>query len=292
MTRSFKPYLLLVPVIVLLSALPTTRAQDFIGRFTSVWLNNACIVRTGSGTPEGAVTGNVCDVFLRTNGSTSTTLYVKESGAATNTGWVAVTGGGITASSTDTLTNKTLNVESTGNVVTITEKIDVPVAHCVDGSAWSNWDGGSAPNVAGFSCVGGMSNGFAGYLMFDNTNVQSAYNKIRLPADWTGTIDLDITWFGESGATSGNTRFAIQTKCYAATESLNGAFNSAQEIVDAANGVAATINEASLSTVTTTGCSAGEHFMFAITRDPTHASDTTPGNVGLYTFILTIRRAL
>lgn len=49
---------------------------------------NPCVVRAGSGTPEGAVTGNVCDIFLRTDGSTSTTLYVKTSGTG-NTGWTA-----------------------------------------------------------------------------------------------------------------------------------------------------------------------------------------------------------
>jgi hypothetical protein len=39
------------------------------------------------------VTGNVCDLFLRTNGGTATTLYVKETGTG-NTGWAAVGAGG------------------------------------------------------------------------------------------------------------------------------------------------------------------------------------------------------
>lgn len=43
---------------------------------------------TGTGTPEGAVTAGVGTLFLRTDGGTSTTLYVKESGTG-NTGWVA-----------------------------------------------------------------------------------------------------------------------------------------------------------------------------------------------------------
>lgn len=46
------------------------------------------LVKTGTGTPEGAVTANVGTLFLRTDGGTSTTLYVKESGTG-NTGWVA-----------------------------------------------------------------------------------------------------------------------------------------------------------------------------------------------------------
>lgn len=45
-------------------------------------------VKTGTGTPEGAVTSAVGSLFLRTDGGASTTLYVKESGTG-NTGWVA-----------------------------------------------------------------------------------------------------------------------------------------------------------------------------------------------------------
>jgi hypothetical protein len=50
-------------------------------------------IKRGTGTPEGVVTGSVGDIFQRTDGGTSTTLYVKESGAG-NTGWVAVGAGG------------------------------------------------------------------------------------------------------------------------------------------------------------------------------------------------------
>lgn len=42
----------------------------------------------GIGTPESAVTANVGSLYLRTNGGTSTTFYVKETGTG-NTGWVA-----------------------------------------------------------------------------------------------------------------------------------------------------------------------------------------------------------
>lgn len=43
----------------------------------------------GAGTPEGAVIGDIGAVYMRTDGGANTTLYVKESGAATNTGWIA-----------------------------------------------------------------------------------------------------------------------------------------------------------------------------------------------------------
>lgn len=46
-------------------------------------------VLSGVGAPSGVVKGSVGDLYLRTDGSTSTVLYVKETGADTLTGWVA-----------------------------------------------------------------------------------------------------------------------------------------------------------------------------------------------------------
>lgn len=76
------------------------------GGFSELWVLNLAaksaylgeIQHTyGTGSPEGVVTGNVGDIFHRTDGGSGTVLYVKESGTG-NTGWVAVaTGsGGIT----------------------------------------------------------------------------------------------------------------------------------------------------------------------------------------------------
>lgn len=56
-----------------------------------LYLNNStsvCII-FGSGTPEGSVAAGVGSTFHRTDGGTSTSLYVKESGGVGNTGWVA-----------------------------------------------------------------------------------------------------------------------------------------------------------------------------------------------------------
>ncbi|GEM_PF-6663697 len=46
-------------------------------------------VRSGTGGPNNTVTGNVGDLYLRTDGGSGSTLYVKESGNGTNTGWTA-----------------------------------------------------------------------------------------------------------------------------------------------------------------------------------------------------------
>ena len=54
----------------------------------SLAFTNGRSITTGAGTPEAAVTAPIGSLFLRTDGSTSTTLYVKTSGTG-NTGWTA-----------------------------------------------------------------------------------------------------------------------------------------------------------------------------------------------------------
>jgi hypothetical protein len=58
--------------------------QDNLDR---VKLLDQQIIR-GTGSPQGVVTAPVGYLFLRSDGGTSTTLYVKETGTG-NTGWVA-----------------------------------------------------------------------------------------------------------------------------------------------------------------------------------------------------------
>ena len=47
------------------------------------------LIEYGTGSPEGVVMGGLGDLYINTDGGASTTLYVKESGVDTNTGWVA-----------------------------------------------------------------------------------------------------------------------------------------------------------------------------------------------------------
>lgn len=58
------------------------------GTYTSFHLGGARIT-TGTGTPEGAVSGSPGDLYFRRDGGASTCLYVKQSGTSTTAGWVA-----------------------------------------------------------------------------------------------------------------------------------------------------------------------------------------------------------
>lgn len=59
--------------------------KDENGFLTMVLMNVRITV--GINSPETVVTGDVGDLFIRTNGGAATVLYVKESGAA-KVGWI------------------------------------------------------------------------------------------------------------------------------------------------------------------------------------------------------------
>lgn len=58
------------------------------GNFTYITLSGTRVIFSGAGSPEGVITALTGSLFMRTDGSTSTSLYVKTSGTG-NTGWTA-----------------------------------------------------------------------------------------------------------------------------------------------------------------------------------------------------------
>lgn len=63
-------------------------AQGGPGFFSRLRIGTSCQVRVGSGSPEGALTAAICSLYLQTDGTTGTVLWIKESGSG-NTGWRA-----------------------------------------------------------------------------------------------------------------------------------------------------------------------------------------------------------
>lgn len=83
-------------------------------------------VKYGSGTPESSTTANIGSLYLRTDGSSGSTLYVKESGTG-NTGWVAQGGGGFTskARAYRVTSNQTIGTASSTKVQFNAESYDI-----------------------------------------------------------------------------------------------------------------------------------------------------------------------
>jgi hypothetical protein len=194
------------------------------------------------------------------------------------------------ASDTKTLTNATYDTSATGNVFTSTFVIEAPAAGCSGTTASSFWDlPTTTPAVA--ACVTGTNTQKA-YLDFaDTSGGFSAQYNFRLAADFTGTIDAHVTWL--TTATSGNVEWSLSTICVAtdATETDDPAFNTASTVVTAAPGVANRLQTSTITSVTITGCAAGEWIYAKIFRDGNDAQDTLGATARLKGVQFVLRRA-
>lgn len=189
---------------------------------------------------------------------------------------------------TETLTNKTLDAEGTGNTLTLPRRIWLPAAGCNNATAGSIWDLPSAsPAVA--ACVTG-TNTQKGVLDFSDTSNLSAQMTWKLPSTWTGNIDANIKWF--SAVTTGDVVWQLATICVADAETDDPAFNTASTVTDTTKGTANQTNDAAITSVTATGCAAGELMHLKIFRDSAHASDTMAGTARLIGVELVVREAL
>lgn len=241
-------------------------AQSSVGNFTRLVLgalagSGTVDVTTGTGSPESVVTGTVGDLFLRTDGGIGTTLYVKQSGSGT-TGWSGL-----------------------GHL----ERLWLPAALCQNATAINLW---STPttNPAVAACDTG-TNTQKGTLDFaDGANTLSAQTAWFLPADLTSTIDARLYW--HTTATSGNVVWQLATICVTDAETGDPAYNTASTVTDAAKGTTLQYNTASITTVTITGCAAGEVLYVKVLRDPATGADTLAATARLVGIELTYRRAL
>lgn len=187
-----------------------------------------------------------------------------------------------------TLTNKTFDVEGTGNVFTTVRRVFFPAAGCNNATAGSIWDlPTSNPAVA--ACKTG-TNSQMGVLDFADSSNLSAQITYMLPTTWTGTVDARIKWL--TSATSGNVVWQLSTVCVADEETDDPAFNTASTVTDGAKGTTLQTNDAAITTVTVTGCAAGELMHLKIQRDAAHASDTLAATARLLGVELAVREAL
>jgi len=192
----------------------------------------------------------------------------------------------LTAASTHTLTNKTIDAEASGNQITLSQYVQYQAANCQGTTASLGFATAStgAPTAA---CVSG-SNTVYGVAQFADSGPQSVQGNFSLPPDWTGNIDLDLRW--RSSATSGSVVWQLQTACAAEGGTGDPAWNSAQTITDAAKAGPYQFNDAALSAITTTGCAAGGQLFFKFFRDPAHAADTLGATAELLWIRFKLRR--
>lgn len=158
----------------------------------------------------------------------------------------------------------------------------IPAAGCNNVTAGNAWDlpTSNAPTAV----CGGTSYRF-GNLTYSNSADTTATFTTTLPTGWTGAVDISIAAY--VNATSQSLKATIATTCVAANEDLlNPTFNTAQTVTVTSPGTANQLFFFTQTSVTMTGCAAGELLVMKIGRDTT---DTSTADLLITGAQLTIR---
>lgn len=190
---------------------------------------------------------------------------------------------------TKTLTSTTLDAEGSSNVITIPFTQWFQAARCDNATASSPGWSFPTTNPGVPACQTGTNTQY-GTLDFADAASLSAQTHLRLPNDWSGTVLARFVWF--TSATTGSVVWQLATICVANAETGDPAFNTASTVIDAALGTTLQFNDASITSVTVTGCAVGETMFLKLLRDSAHASDSLAATARLVGLELTYRRAM
>ena len=171
---------------------------------------------SGTGSPEGAQTGAVGSIYLRTDGTPSGTLYVKESGTG-NTGWRAlnVSAADLTAHTNNTtnphgVTKAQIGLGNVDNTSDLAKPVSTAVQTALDGKA------SATHNHDGVYALVSHTHAIA-----DVTGLQAALDGKAASAHTHGVTDLTATGTRSSAtylrgdntwATPTNTTYLVATQ--------------------------------------------------------------------------------
>jgi hypothetical protein len=187
----------------------------------------------------------------------------------------------------DTLTNKTIDAEAAGNIVTLPFYIQIPAAGCNNATASPNWDLPTT-NAPTPNCLTG-TNSQQGTADFDDTAARTMQTWFVLPPGWTGNVDVDIDWLVTAGGGANTVKFTVATACSASGGTFDPTFSAANTITSGTVGANNAVNVTSQTAITMTGCAAGNVLHIKFGRDNT---DTSSATARVLNVAFTIRRAM
>jgi hypothetical protein len=254
------------------------------GVFVVNLVNNAAsLAETARFDADGTFTVGVGGTLLGKvafSGNTSGTTTVRAAAAASGALTLpAATDTLIAKATTDTLTNKTYDVEGTGNAFSTFNRIWLPAAGCNNTTAGTMWDLPTA-NAAAATCRTPSANTQRGTLDFSSAGSTTtiAITTLKLPDDWvTGAgVDAQIVW--QSTTTSGDVVWQVSLACAGDGDADDVTASYQSFTADTAKGTANQLNYATKTNITTTGtCAAGDIMTVSVKR-VTGGSDTMATN--------------
>lgn len=165
----------------------------------------------------------------------------------------------------------------------------IPPATCTAApAAMSNWSL-PATNAPAANCVVG-TNTLRGVLDFAQAVDLTSQYHLKLPSDWSSTIDLNLYWFATPIA--GAVTWSVSTACNAAAATGDPAFNAANTVTTTVAGTTLQYNLSTITGLTTTGCAAGTEFYLKVERNAGAGGDTMAGTARLADVELVLRRTL
>lgn len=198
---------------------------------------------------------------------------------------------GVSPDNAIVLTNKTLDAEGTGNVVTMPIWIVLPAAGCSNTTASAAFDLPTS-GAAVADCFGTTTT--TGVLDFLDGATTAATAHFTTPADWDTTKNLDVTvYFGGDTASTNAIRWQVSTACVADGESTIAPSYNAASAANAAGPATIGFRKSSVfSNVTKTNCAAGETMWIKVERVGANGGDTYVGVGQLIELGVTLRRTM
>jgi hypothetical protein len=115
------------------------------------------------------------------------------------------------------------------------------------------------------------------------------HGNFPLPSDWTGAIDVTVTWVAAS-ATGNDVVFQAKIGCTAAGQAPTSVAFDNTAVTASTNAGSLLLNKATKTGLTASTCAAGEHLFFIIDRDTDTSGDTLDVDAQVLTIDFTYRR--